>query len=658
MNRHSGFLIMLILLAASVCGAQPSLDNILSPSRLPYLKQSKLIQISSNDTSGGNSDFIHIASGATASLADIQGPGVVTMIWVTIASSDPYFLRRILLRMYWDGEASPSVEVPIGDFFGTGFRYKHYITPYVGMSSGGYYSYFPMPFDSRARIEVVNETGQDISSFYYHIDYQKLNEPLDPAVARFHASWHREIRTTPGRYFTMLDAVGEGHLVGVNLNMQSYDGGLSFLEGDEMIYVDGEKQASVKGTGTEDYFNSGWYFNQGEFSAPYHGLIIKDDTLGQIAAYRFHVLDVIPFRKSIRALIEHGDRNVEIADYSGTAYWYQKEPHRPFEAMMPPALRIPLRVQVPGGAVEAESLTPRGTALRSSVEDMSAFGADWSGMKQLRVEGTKAGDTFSFVLPAPEYSYDIDLFFTKGPGYGNVEIRSGGRTVGAFKSYDRSVLPGGKISLANVSAAAGEIPLEFVIGGKDPRSTGYAVGLDAFAMRPHREFIPEWSVIGPFPNPRDGSLNRLGLDVVYGPEKEFDTAKTYAGAGGQKVGWVHTMTTKPGSVEFDMLDPHDLVVAYAFTYVWSPEAQTLPLLLGSDDGAKVFLNGEEVFRLLTIRGAQPDQDRIPLRLKKGWNRLLLKIENNYGGYNFYARISAPANSLRFNPSRPEMHETN
>jgi hypothetical protein len=105
-----------------------------------------------------------------------------------------------------------------------------------------------------------------------------------------------------------------------------------------------------------------------------------------------------------------------------------------------------------------------------------------------------------------------------------------------------------------------------------------------------------------------------------------------------------------------MFDPHDLVVAYAFTYVWSAENQSLPLLLGSDDGVKVFLNGEEVYRLLTIRGAEPDQDKIPLRLKKGWNRLLLKIENNLGGYNFYARIPAPAGSLRFNPV--EMHETN
>ena len=643
----------LLTICASATLAQSSLDNLLSPSRLPYLKQSRLMQISSHDTTGGNNDFIRVPAGSTASLADIQGPGVVTMIWVTIASPDKYFLRRILLRMYWDGETSPSVEVPIGDFFGTGFQYKQYLTPFVGMSSGGYYSYFPMPFNNRARIEVVNETGQEINSFYFHVDYQKLNEPIEPSVALFHASWHREIRTPRGRYFTLLEAEGEGHLVGVNLNMQSYDGGLSFLEGDEMIYVDGEKEASVKGTGTEDYFNSGWYFNQGEFAAPYHGLIIKDDSLGRIAAYRFHVLDVIPFKKSIRALIEHGDRNLEVADYSGTAYWYQKEPHRPFDKMMPPALRIPLRVQVPNGAIEAENLTPRETTLPFSVEDMSQFGPDWSGLKQLRIDARNAGEKFTLLLPAADDRYDVEIFFTKGPACGDVVVLHDGRNVGAFKAYDRSVGPGGKITLPDIRTSGGEIRLQFVLGGKDPRSSGYAVGLDAFALRPRREFIPAWSLIGPFPNPRDSSLKRLGLDIVYPPEREIDLAKKYAGVDGQKIGWQGALTPKSGNVDLLMFDPHDLVVAYAFTCLNSLENQTLPLLLGSDDGVKVFLNGEEIYRMLTIRGAEPDQDNVPLHLKKGWNRLLLKIENNFGGYNFYARIPDPARTLKYNAARPE-----
>ncbi len=402
--------------------SQSVLDKVLSPSQLPYLKNSKLVQISSYDRSGGNADFITIPDGATAKLAEMEGPGVIVNIWVTIASRDTYFLRRILLRMYWDGEQYPSVEVPIGDFFGTGFQYKQYVTPFVGMSSGGYYCYLPMPFQKSARVEVVNQTGHEINSFYYHIDYHKLGERLEPNVAYFHANWRRDIRTSSKENFLVLDASGEGHFVGLNMSMQSYHGGLQYLEGDEMVYVDGEKQPSLYGTGTEDYFTSGWYFNRGEFAAPYHGLIVKDDSLGRIAAYRFHILDAIPFKRSIRFTIEHGHANEEIADYSSTAYWYQLEPHRRFADMPSSGLRIPLRVTVPNGAIEAESLRPVSTALTSSVSDMSAFGADWSGLKQLTVLAQEEGDSFTLLFPAVEDRYDVSLYFAQGPDYGSADI--------------------------------------------------------------------------------------------------------------------------------------------------------------------------------------------------------------------------------------------
>jgi hypothetical protein len=647
----SAFLLLLALLVSPGAGQQ--LDNLLSPSRLPYVKKSRLIQISSNDTTGGNNDFIVIPRGATARLADIEGPGLVTQIWLTISSNDEYFLRRIVLRMYWDGEANPSVEVPIGDFFGTGFVYRHYTTPYLGMSSGGYYSYFPMPFGKSARIEVENQTGQEVSSFYYHIDYFHLEQNLAPDIAYFHATWRRDLRTEPGRYYSILEAEGEGHLVGVNLNMQSYDGGLQYLEGDEMIYVDGERKASIRGTGTEDYFNSGWYFNAGEFAAPYHGLILKDDSLGRIAAYRFHILDAIPFSRSIKVLIEHGDRNSEIADYSSTAYWYQVEPHRNFSPLIPPSLRIPLRVQVPNGALEAETLLPTETSARFLVEDMSAYGADWSGMKQLRIEGRSGGDSFALGLPVSEPRYDADLYFTCGPSYGNVGIFSGGMNVGEFSGFSKAIRPGGKVTLKGLTARDGKINLLFQLRGKEAKSGGYDVGLDAFVLRPERKYIPEWNLIGPFPNPRDASLQRTGLDEIYPPESHIDLAQSYTGVGGHTVKWQRATTPASGRVDLSMFDPHELVVAYALTYVYSPKAQVLPLLLGSDDGAKVFLNGKEIHRILTVRVAEPDQDRIPLSLKEGWNSLLLKIENNFGGYNFYARILDPKDGLRYSPTLPK-----
>ena len=638
--------LMLFVLAVGTY-AQPVVDNILSPSRLPYFKDCKMIQIASTDTSGGNSDFISIQDGATATLADIKGPGIIVHMWVTIFSKDPYFLRRIVLRMYWDGEQTPSVEAPIGDFFGTGFQYKQYVTPYLGMSSGGYYTYFPMPFNKSARIEVVNQTGMEVNSFYYHIDYQQLNQPLDSSAAYFHASWRREQRTEQGKPYLILDAEGEGHYVGTSMSMQSYNNDMQYLEGDEMVYVDGEKKPSVYGTGTEDYFNSGWYFNRGEFAAPYHGLMLKDDSLARIAAYRYHILDVIPFKKSIHFTIEHGDRNMEVADYSSTAYWYQKEPHKQLPALPSAGMRIPLRVIVPNGALEAESLKPVSGA--SIVEDMSAFGADWSGTKQLRLKSTKEEDRFVLSIPVPEENYDLVLYFTKGPEYGNVDIFQAGKKIGAIEGFNKLVIPGGKIILRDVKKEKNGIPIEFVVTGRNKDARGFDVGLDAFVLQPHRVFIPAWYMIGPFPNPRDAHLNRLGLDQVYPPEQEFDTTKSYAGVDNKPVRWILKKTPAKGRMDMYDYDPYELVVVYAHTFVYSPKAQEVLLLLGSDDGAKVFLNAKEIHRVLEVRVVEPDKDRVPLALEMGWNELTLKIENNFGGYNFYARILDPEKSLVLSP---------
>jgi hypothetical protein len=653
MIRKAVFVSALVCCGITMLLAQDPFDNILSPARLPMLKESRLRQISSHDTSGGNSDFVAIAPGATAVIARMEGPGVIVGLWCTVASPDTYFLRRVLLRMYWDGETSPSVDVPLGDFFGTGFQYKQYITPYTGMSSGGYYCYFPMPFNRSARIEVVNETGEEINSFYYHINYQQFLRPLDHDVAYFHATWRREPRTDPRKAYTLLKAEGRGHLVGVNMSMQSYNNDMQYLEGDELVYVDGEKTPSIAGTGTEDYFNGGWYFNKGEFAAPYHGLILKDDSLQRIAAYRFHIQDAIPFTTSLHFTIEHGDRNVEIADYSSTAYWYQLEPHVPFPAMPPAGFRIPLRVVVPNGAVEAEGLTLSESAAPGRIEDMTPFGADWSGLNQLLVPTDTKGDGFALALPAIEETYDVSLYYTRGPSYGNVVIQHDGQGVGSFDGYSATTVPGGKVLLKGLRVKEGYIKLRFVVEGKDTKASGYAVGLDAFTLEPHRVYIPEWYLIGPFPNQRDAELRRLGLDTVFPPEKTIDLAASYSGVDQKPVQWVLTKTPARGRMDLYQFDPYEMVVVYALTYVYSPKNQIVPFLLGSDDGVKVFLNGDEIHRLLAVRVAAPDQDRVPLKLKEGWNALMLKIENNYGGYNFYARVLDPGHSLVFSPNKKQ-----
>ncbi len=650
--------ILTLILPLVLCGgilSQSSLDNILSPSRLPYLKNSKLIQISSYDTTGGNNDRINLLDGQIATIAEMKGPGVITRIWVTIDSRDPFFLRRIVLRMYWDGEKEPSVEVPVGDFFGTGFQYQHYMSEFVGMSSGGYYSYFPMPFQKSARIEVENQTGQEVYAFYYHINYQKLEKPLEDNVAYFHAQWRRELRTPVERNYTLLEAEGMGHFVGCNMSMQHYRRSLWFLEGDEMIYVDGEKFPSVYGTGTEDYFTGGWYFNRGEFAGPYHGLIIKNDSLARIAAYRFHVGDAIPFKKSLRFTIEHGHGNTEVADYSSTAYWYQKEPHKKFPALPGPSLRIPLRVQVPNGLIEAESLMPKGKDLKVEIQEMSDFGPEWSGLQQLKVTPDGKNREFSLNLAdLGEELFDVDVYYTRGPEYGDFDVYYDGQLVGKISGYHEQVIPAGKLPLKDLPVNNGNISLTFLAMGKQPKARGFAVGLDGFYAEPVRVYLPQWHIIGPFPNERKSETERLGLDTAYPPEKEIDLSKSYYGADSQLVSWKLYQTPENGRFQlWDKVNPYELVVTYALSYIYSPKDQTLPLLLGSDDGVKVFLNDQQIHRFLEVRISAPDQDHVPLNLKKGWNKLLIKIENNFGGYAFLARVLDVEKTLKFSASKPQ-----
>ena len=634
-----GLMIIVIFLAGCDSSYRVDLNNILSQGSLPKLKQCKLIQISSFDTSGGNNDRIIIARGKTATIVDIPGPGVIVRIWMTIDSKDPYFLRRILIRIYWDNEDDPSVEVPLGDFFGCGFEYKHYSTPYLGMTSGGYVCFFPMPFEDHAKIEIVNETGQEIPAFYYQVEYQKLERPIEKDIAYYHACWHRDIRTNYDTNYVVLDIKGKGHLVGVNLNMQSYEGNLSYLEGDEMIFVDGEKKPSIHGTGTEDFFSSGWYFSKGEFAGAFNGLILKDDSLGRIAAYRFFIPDPVSFKKSIKFTIEHGHGNAEVADYSSVAYWYQVEPHKKFPPILKAGQRIPLRVVTPNRILEAEKMKFNLGKIKSRVEEMTDFGPEWSGSRQLLIESGKQ-DTFTWNLPdLNENNYDLHIYYSKGPDYGNVSVFMNDQKVGEIKGYSLNVLPGGSISLDNINNPGKELNLKFVVEGKDESSSGFKVGLDGISLEPRRKFIPDWYILGPFPNPRKNEADRRGLDSIFAPEELVDINTINIGSNGKQIRWQHIRTPGNGYINLaDKINPYELTVCYAVTYIYATKPEIVSLLIGTDDGAKVFFNNKQLYRYLGLRVAEPDQAAITLNVKPGWNKILLKIENNMGGFGFFARL--------------------
>ena len=644
--------VLLAVGSTTAASAQVSLEGLLDLGQLPYLKRSTFRQIASTDMTGGNADRLVIPAGETALLADIPGPGVITRIWITISSGDPHYLRRILLRMYWDDEESPSVEVPVGDFFGTGFAKVHYVSYFLGISSGGFYSYWPMPFRKRARLEAVNETGQQVGAFYYQIDYQQMHEQLEDDVAYFHAQWRRETRTDPEKNYTVLEAEGRGHLVGVNMNMQGYNGQLWFLEGDEMVYVDGETEPCMYGTGTEDYFTAGWYFNEGTFAGPFHGLIIKDEELARIAAYRYHLGDTIPFTSSLLFTIEHGHANGEVGDYSSTAYWYQMEPHAPFPEMPPGNARIPLRVLVPVGASEGEDLTVLSRGLREAVitEDMRPFGPDWSGGSHASADLTRT-ETVQWELPVDTVErYTVALYLTRGPEFGMVRFRINGEPLGEPVDCDAAeISPSGRIVLGAVKLAPDSATLEVEAVAPNPATGGQLFGLDAVSLEPVMNFITDWRVIGPFDNPRaEGGEYTVGLDIPYPPEEEVDLEGAYEGMNGQEVRWELLEAGPDGYVNLDPgFTPNEQSLAYAAVWIRSPDSRVADCFLGSDDWVGLWLNGRLVHTNRVHRAAQPDQDHVRLALNRGSNLLLIKIGDDYGAWGFYLRISDPDEVLRF-----------
>jgi hypothetical protein len=344
---------------------------------LPRLRSSRRRRASSWDRTGGNDDRLTIEPGASATLAEMSGAGCVNHVWITVAnehmdrtpnSIEPDFLRRLLLRMYWDGEEEPSVLVPVGDFFGVGHaRTTNFVSAPLQMSpedGKSFNSFFHMPFADGARIEVVSELEHEKVLFYYYVDYEEF-DGLEEGLGRFHAQWRRENPadgvgeegqsneeflfggenvTGEGNY-TLLEAEGRGHYVGCVLNVHNLretNHWNWYGEGDDMIFIDGEQwPPSLHGTGTEDYFNTAWC-PQKEYSAPYHGITLggEDNWGGHVSLYRFHVEDPVTFERSIRVTIEHGHANKRSDDYSSVAYWYQAEPHRSF-SILPVEQRLP-----------------------------------------------------------------------------------------------------------------------------------------------------------------------------------------------------------------------------------------------------------------------------------------------------------------------------
>jgi len=336
---------------------------------LPLLRDYESKRISSYDRTGGNYDCIDVQPGETRTIAEISGPGCIRHIWMTMWFQHDDYLRRVILRMFWDGCAEPSVECPIGDFFGLGHaRRKNFITAVLQMSpqdGRGFNCYWPMPFRQGARVEVENPGTQKFG-LYFYFDYEAYTSPqgLD-GQSYFHVQWRREnptqgwgeehdhlkqlpdngakwretmyrggdprsLNTTGKDNYVILDARGNGIYCGAHLDIDVFQRQKNdwYGEGDDMIFIDGEKwPPSLHGTGTEDWYNCGFCPTQ-EYQGPYHGVLLYSGTKewrwkGKQSVYRYHIEDPLS------------------NDYSSTAYYYLDQPQRGGPPLPPVEQRVP-----------------------------------------------------------------------------------------------------------------------------------------------------------------------------------------------------------------------------------------------------------------------------------------------------------------------------
>ena len=574
--------------------------------RAPQAADGRFERVSFPDSLGGG----RLLPGDSALVLDVAGPGVVRRIRLALASDDPHYLRRLALRMYWDGEEDPSVNVPLGDFFGNGFDRRPYSALPMGASSGGFYSYLALPFLSHARIVVVNGTGMAVEALGFEADVQ-LGTELAVPVATFHAEWSRDLRLRADQPHLVADIEGAGWFVGTSVSAQGYDSTLAFLKGEERVRIDGR---TIRQTTTPDYISDPVISNGEAFAGAFHGVVLRDDELGRIAAYRWHLPDPIPFRSSFRLDLERAPTDRAAADFATVSYWYQTEPHRPLRRLPSPGERKVPEVLIPSAAVYRDDLD---------------------------LAGTGSG-TVRLTIPAPRPDvYEVVVYPEASPGSAppTVGVRERGRPkrpldVNPPGAEQGDVLPGVVVDTVAVAGRAVELELSAQGGVALPA---------AVHLRPVGTWAREWWVVGPWPSAGASGTNPSpALDSVWGPELDPDPFQIYRLPTGRYTGWQEADADALGMLSFDAhFSTSDEVSAYAQVFVRSPDDRRATLLIAAAEPYQLWVNGQPA-RERRVRNAAPaGEQEVPTILRTGWNQVLIKLANVQEGLGLMLRVADP-----------------
>jgi hypothetical protein len=418
-------------------------------------------------------------------------PGLVTRFWVLTDATNQQ-LRNLVLRAWFDGHKIPDIEAPIADFFGNAYGRKEF-NSFFFSDNGSLNCFFPMPFKQGAHFAIENRNQVPVQvAFGWDI------KPHDftPNTEYFHADFNQEI-TQPGKPHAWLKIAHEaGHFVGVVQTMQG-NHTLGYCEGDGQVRVDEQpwgKSAPQfpdtvvgpwNGTGTEDDFNSAWYFQDGVVARPMNGCLVRED-LGRIDTYRFFVNDAPVWQDSIDAQIEHGGLNDSSGEYySSVAFWYGPGERQPL-APLPADLSFPPEQFSEGDphntVIEGESLveTAKATGGKVEVEKMPGLLNVWSGGAQLAWTGAKAGDTLDLTINIPVAGdYSLLAFASHGPDYGAPQYAIAGKYL---PWNDQAYTPGEPVNVrqdwGTATLPAGPCHLTIKMLGADAQSKGTRFGLD------------------------------------------------------------------------------------------------------------------------------------------------------------------------------------
>ena len=440
----------------------------------------------------------------TVTLFEKDSPAAITGWTLKLKLPEDVEARRALLmnlvvQINWDGNGKPAVWAPLDAFFGTQPGVNPFTTYPTGVEEDGtFWCRWFMPFQS-ARVTLLNrgdETVECASAF----QTAALSQPLEN-YGRFHAKWHGddpEPLPEPERQaidWRVLHTSGRGRWCGMMLHVWNPLGAW-WGEGDEKIYIDGEKFPSTFGTGSEDYFGYAWC-HPGLFTKPYHAQSISENNAGHVSVNRFHISDQIPFQNGIEADIEKYFPNSRPTRYWAIAYWYLSPDGIDTYAPIAALPDYPMPDVWVKGALECENLHVLScTGGRHSRQEMHGFlpvdGSkplhSWSGLAQFFWQHGKPGDFLEFAVPVEKSDdYSLEIQITKARDYANLQLWLDGKRIGPeIDAYSPNVIASGPIPYGTVHLEPGTHVVKFEIIGKNDQSSNYFAGLDYILLKPDK----------------------------------------------------------------------------------------------------------------------------------------------------------------------------